>query len=115
MESTQGTHMPTSTPRTPNPDIAEGELSASRKSTEIEKQVEGTKNIEENEVDSSTLRQNDNQNDPNTRLEPKSNKESPEVEITAAVQLVNVNEEEEESAEDDYELRRREKGKHVEE
>ncbi|GJY10971.1 retrovirus-related pol polyprotein from transposon TNT 1-94 [Tanacetum coccineum] len=61
-------------------------------------------------VDSPTLKQNDNQNDPDTRLEPKSNKESQEAEITAAVQPVNVNEEEEESAEDDYELRRREKG-----
>ncbi|GJS97655.1 hypothetical protein Tco_0804623 [Tanacetum coccineum] len=37
------------------------------------------------------------------------------VEVTAAEQPVNVNEEEEESAEDDYELKRREKGKHVEE
>nr|GEX33362.1 retrovirus-related Pol polyprotein from transposon TNT 1-94 [Tanacetum cinerariifolium] len=42
-------------------------------------------------------------------LEPMSNKESPEVKITAVVQPVNVNEEEEESAEDDYELKRREK------
>ncbi|GKF01473.1 hypothetical protein Tco_0028396, partial [Tanacetum coccineum] len=63
---------------------------------EIEKLVEGTENVEENvEVDSSTLRQNDNKNDPDTRLEPMSNKESPEVEITAVVQRVNVNEEEE--------------------
>ncbi|GJZ29358.1 hypothetical protein Tco_0574005 [Tanacetum coccineum] len=77
---------------------------------EIEKLVEGTENVEEHEVDSSTLRQNDNQIDPDTRLEPMSNKESPEVEITAAVQPINVNEEEEESEEDDYELRRREKG-----
>nr|GEW93554.1 hypothetical protein [Tanacetum cinerariifolium] len=48
-------------------------------------------------------------------LEPKSDKESPEVEITIATQPVNVNEEEKESVEDDYELRRREKGKHVDE
>ncbi|GJV21068.1 hypothetical protein Tco_1370088 [Tanacetum coccineum] len=82
---------------------------------EIEKLVEGTKNVEENMVDSSTLRKNDNQNDPDTRLEPRSNKESTKVEITADVQPVNVIEEEEESAEDDYELKRREKGKHVEE
>ncbi|GJU31633.1 hypothetical protein Tco_1175222 [Tanacetum coccineum] len=179
IESTQGTHRTTSAPRTPNPDVAKGESSASRKSTvirlripqrrstrltpptpiptadeaddiilqdtiqlslaeqksheelkakqnkdkakehlmaeEIEKLVEGTENVEENEVDSSTPRQNDNQNDLGTRLEPRSNKESPEVEITAAVQPVNVNEEEEGSAEDDYELKRREKGKHVEE
>ncbi|GKF63274.1 hypothetical protein Tco_0186722, partial [Tanacetum coccineum] len=55
------------------------------------------------------------QNDHDTRLEPRNNKESPEVEITIEVQLVNVNEEEEESAEDDYKLKRRKKGKHVEE
>ncbi|GKC72137.1 hypothetical protein Tco_1118020 [Tanacetum coccineum] len=78
---------------------------------EIEKLVKGTENVEEHEVDSSTLRQDDNQNDPGTRLEPRSNKESPEVEITVEVQPVNVNEEEEESADDDYELRRRFKGK----
>ncbi|GKC76774.1 hypothetical protein Tco_1127548 [Tanacetum coccineum] len=35
IESTQGTHRTTSTPRTPNPKIAEGESSASRKSTVI--------------------------------------------------------------------------------
>ncbi|GJW65068.1 hypothetical protein Tco_0116952 [Tanacetum coccineum] len=72
---------------------------------EIKKLVEGTKNVENVEVDSSTLRQNDNQNDPDTRLEPMSNKESPEVEITTEVQPVNFNEEEEESADDDYELK----------
>ncbi|GKD20920.1 hypothetical protein Tco_1222623 [Tanacetum coccineum] len=83
---------------------------------EIEKLVEGTKNVEENvKVDSSTLRKNDNQNDPGTRLEPWNNKESPKLEITVAVQPVNVNEEKEESVEDDYKLKRREKEKHVEE
>ncbi|GJU19580.1 hypothetical protein Tco_1152922 [Tanacetum coccineum] len=145
IESTQGTHRKTSAPRTPNPEIAEGESSASLKSiiirlriplrrstrltlpTPIPKTnevddlvlqdtlqlVEGSKNVEENVgVASSPLRQNDNQNDPGTMLEPRSYKESPEVEITAKVQLVNVNEEEEESVEDDFELRRREKGKH---
>ncbi|GKD41179.1 hypothetical protein Tco_1261386 [Tanacetum coccineum] len=82
---------------------------------EIEKLVEGTENVENVEVDSSTLRKNDNKNDPDTRLEPMSNKESPEVEITAEVQPVNVNKEEEKSIEDDYKLKRREKGKTVEE
>ncbi|GKA34448.1 hypothetical protein Tco_0720877 [Tanacetum coccineum] len=83
---------------------------------EIKKLVEGTENEEEYvEVASSTLRQNDNQNDLGTRLEPRSDKESPKVEIIVVVQPVNVNDEEEESAEDDYKLRRREKGKHVEE
>nr|GEW82166.1 hypothetical protein [Tanacetum cinerariifolium] len=81
---------------------------------EIEKLVERTENVENVEVDISTLRKNDNQNDPDTRLEPRSNKESLEVEITAVVRPVNVNEDEEESAEDDYELKRMENGKHVE-
>ncbi|GJS15244.1 putative reverse transcriptase domain-containing protein [Tanacetum coccineum] len=81
----------------------------------IEKLVEGTENVENVKVDSSTLRRNDTQNDPDTRLEPISNKESLEVEITVEVQPVNINEEEEDLVEDDYELKRREKGKNVEE
>ncbi|GJT11356.1 hypothetical protein Tco_0858398 [Tanacetum coccineum] len=84
-------------------------------SEEIEKLVEGTENVKETEVDESTLKKDDNTNDPGTRLEPRSNKESPEVEITAVVTPVNVNEKEEELTEDEYELKRREKGKHVEE
>ncbi|GJR97928.1 hypothetical protein Tco_0270102 [Tanacetum coccineum] len=78
---------------------------------EIEKLVEGTENVENAEVDSSTLRQNDNQNDPGTRLEPRSNKECPKVEITVKVQPVNTIEEEDESAEDDYELKEGKKGR----
>ncbi|GKG31193.1 hypothetical protein Tco_0423681, partial [Tanacetum coccineum] len=79
---------------------------------EIEKLIEGAKNVEEHEVDSTTLRQNENQIDPGTRLEPRSDKEIPKVEkITDISQLVNVIKEEEESTEDDYELKRREKGK----
>ncbi|GJS66164.1 hypothetical protein Tco_0680728 [Tanacetum coccineum] len=137
----RGTHRTTSAPRSPNPDVDEGESSAPRKSTvirlripqrrstrltpptpfpttveaddiilqdtiqlslaeqkshdeleakqnvqkveehliakEIEKLVEGAENAENDEVDSTTLRQNDNPNDPSTRLEPMSNKESP--------------------------------------
>ncbi|GJY97093.1 hypothetical protein Tco_0514003 [Tanacetum coccineum] len=53
------------------------------------------------------------QNDPGNRLDPGSYKESLEVEKTDVVQPVNVFEEEEESAENDCELRRRVKGKHV--
>nr|GEW48792.1 hypothetical protein [Tanacetum cinerariifolium] len=76
---------------------------------ETEKIVEGTKNVEEDVVDNSNL---NSQNDPNTRLEPRSYKENPEVEkIAIVLQHVNVIEEEDESAEDDYEFRRREKGK----
>ncbi|GJU61598.1 hypothetical protein Tco_1243433 [Tanacetum coccineum] len=128
IESTQGTHMTTSTPRSPNAVVTKGESSAPRMSTvirlhtlqvsmaeqksheelettqnvekvkeqliaeEIEKLVEGSKNVEEND------------------------EESPEVEKNADIsQPVNVIDEEEESAKDDYELRRREKRKYVEE
>ncbi|GKG59537.1 hypothetical protein Tco_0605188, partial [Tanacetum coccineum] len=81
------------------------------------KLVEGSVNVEEYvEVTSSPLRNDDDQVDLGTRLEPRTDKESPEEQkITDISQPVNVIEEEEESAEDDYELRRREKGKCVEE
>ncbi|GJS91809.1 hypothetical protein Tco_0774445 [Tanacetum coccineum] len=152
IESTQGMHRTTSTPRrstrltlpTPIPTTVEAddiilqdtiqlslveqkscdELEAKQNvqkveeyliAEEIEKLVEGAENVENIEVDSSILRQDDTHNVPGTRLEPMCNKESPEVEITAEVQPVNISKEEEELAEDDYELKRREKGKHVEE
>ncbi|GJY74472.1 hypothetical protein Tco_0478903 [Tanacetum coccineum] len=79
---------------------------------EIEKLVEGTNNVNE---DSSNPKNDDDQNIPSTRLEPRSDKEGLEVKITAEVQPVNVYEEDEELADDVYELKRREKGKHVEE
>ncbi|GKC16458.1 hypothetical protein Tco_1013240 [Tanacetum coccineum] len=87
---------------------------------EIEKLVEGSENvaetIEENvDVSSSPSRNDDNQNILGTRLEPRSDKESPEVEITDVVPLVSVNDEEEETSVDDYELKRRVKGKEIEE
>ncbi|GJZ78156.1 hypothetical protein Tco_0642828 [Tanacetum coccineum] len=99
IESTQGTHRTTSAPRTPNPTMDKGESSALRISTvirlleehliaeEIEKLVEGAENAE--------------------------NDKSPGV--VGEVQQVNINEEEEESVEDDFELKRREQGKHVKE
>ncbi|GJS99045.1 hypothetical protein Tco_0820215, partial [Tanacetum coccineum] len=79
---------------------------------EIEKIVEGTESKDSDEVSNSIL---NSQNDPGTRLDTRSYKESLKVEKPAIVQPVSVIEEEEESAEDDYELRRREKGKNVEE
>ncbi|GJQ95911.1 hypothetical protein Tco_0007050 [Tanacetum coccineum] len=112
IESTQGTHRTTSAPRSPNPAVDEGESIKEHLITEeIEKLVEGAENVENDEVDSTTLRQNDHPNDHGTRLEPWSNKESLEVELTVEVQPVNINKEEEESAEDDYELKRKEKGR----
>ncbi|GJY86091.1 hypothetical protein Tco_0500117, partial [Tanacetum coccineum] len=69
-------------------------------SVEIEKMVEGSENV----IDDSLLLSNDESKIPDTRLEPRSDKESPkveitndeEVEITNVVIPVNVNEEEEE-------------------
>ncbi|GJR90579.1 hypothetical protein Tco_0214590 [Tanacetum coccineum] len=66
---------------------------------------------------------NDEPNILGSRLEPRSDKESPEVEITNNEEVeitnvvipVNVNEEEEEITDEVYELKRREKGKIVEE
>ncbi|GJU88856.1 hypothetical protein Tco_1301279 [Tanacetum coccineum] len=96
-------------------------------SEEIEKMVDGQENI----VDDSLIPRNDESNIPGTRIEPRSDKESPEVEIaketeveiskekeveqTNVVILVNVNDEDEEITNEVYELKRREKGKIVEE
>ncbi|GJT06475.1 retrovirus-related pol polyprotein from transposon TNT 1-94 [Tanacetum coccineum] len=71
---------------------------------EIKKLVEGTENVEENvEVASSPLRNHDNLSNPDTRLEPRSDKERLEVEkIVDISQPINVIEEEEESVDDNY-------------
>ncbi|GJV11176.1 hypothetical protein Tco_1352717 [Tanacetum coccineum] len=88
-------------------------------SKEIEKIVEGSKNV----IDDGLHPRNDEPKIPGTRLEPRSDKESPEVEITNDEEVeitnvvipVNVNEEEDEITDEVYELKRREKGKIVEE
>ncbi|GJR53468.1 hypothetical protein Tco_1403989, partial [Tanacetum coccineum] len=96
-------------------------------SEEIEKMVDGQENI----VDDSSIPKNDESNIPGTRIEPQSDKESPEVEIakekeveiskekevelTNVVILLNVNDKDEEITDEVYELKRREKGKIVEE
>ncbi|GJX85234.1 hypothetical protein Tco_0336008 [Tanacetum coccineum] len=105
-------------------------------SEEIEKMVDGQENV----VDDSSIPRNDESNIPGTRIEPRSNKESPEVEITKDKEVeitkdkeveitketlvvditnvvipVNVNDEDEEITDEVYELKRREKGKIVEE
>nr|GEX21773.1 hypothetical protein [Tanacetum cinerariifolium] len=64
-------------------------------SVEIEKMVEGQENV----VDDNSIPRNDEYNIPNTRLEPKSDKESPEVGITDVIVPVNVYDEEEEEDE----------------
>ncbi|GJU17595.1 hypothetical protein Tco_1145561 [Tanacetum coccineum] len=121
IESIQGTHRTPNTlktpntPVTPNPKVSKGDhddLEAHQNvekvkehlaAEEIEKMVEGTENVDVDEFVNSIL---DSQNDPRTRLDPGIYKENPEVEITDVVQPVNVIEEEDELAEDDYELRR---------
>ncbi|GJV32033.1 copia protein [Tanacetum coccineum] len=96
-------------------------------SEEIKKMVDGQENI----VDDSSIPRNDELNISGTRIEPKSDKESPEVEIakekeveiskekemelTNVVIPVNVNDEDEEITDEVYELKIREKGKNVEE
>ncbi|GJV52241.1 hypothetical protein Tco_1447982, partial [Tanacetum coccineum] len=84
-------------------------------SEEIEKMMEGSENV----IDDSLPPRNDEPNIPGTRLEPRSDKESPEVEITNDEEVeitnvvipVNVNEEEDEITDEVYELKRRDKGK----
>ncbi|GJU52195.1 hypothetical protein Tco_1225909, partial [Tanacetum coccineum] len=132
-----GTHRTTSAPRTPNPEIDEGESSAPQRSTVIRLRIPQRRSTRltpptpptpittTDEADDLVLqvtlrgrveKNDDNQTNPDTRLEPRSHKESPEVEKIANIsQHVNVIEEEEELAKDDYELKRREKRKHVEE
>ncbi|GKF33521.1 hypothetical protein Tco_0106721 [Tanacetum coccineum] len=86
---------------------------------EIEKMMEGSKNV----IDDSLPPRNDEQNIVGTRLEPMSDKEIPEVEITndeeveitSVVIPVNVNKEEEKITDEVYELNQREKGKLIEE
>ncbi|GJU95360.1 hypothetical protein Tco_1320116 [Tanacetum coccineum] len=97
-------------------------------SEEIEKMVEGQANV----VDDSSIPRNDESNIPDTRIEPRSNKESSEVEITKDKEVeitketlvvditnvvipVNVNDENEKITDEVYELKRREKGKIIEE
>ncbi|GJW58189.1 retrovirus-related pol polyprotein from transposon TNT 1-94 [Tanacetum coccineum] len=96
-------------------------------SEEIEKMVDEQENI----VDDSSIPRNDESNIPGTRIEPRSDKESPEVEIakekeveitqekeveiTNVIIPVNVTDEDEEITDEVYELKRREKGKNVEE
>ncbi|GKF70282.1 hypothetical protein Tco_0203339, partial [Tanacetum coccineum] len=96
-------------------------------SEEIERIVDGQENI----VDDISIPRNDEPNILGTRIEPRSNKESQKVEITKDKEVeitketlvveitnvvipVNVNDDDEEIT-DEYDLKRREKGKLVEE
>ncbi|GKC29305.1 retrovirus-related pol polyprotein from transposon TNT 1-94 [Tanacetum coccineum] len=70
----------------------------------IEKLIDGSENVKNDKIDNFI---SNSPNNPDTRIEPMSHKESLKVEITVVVQPVNIIEEEEESAEDDYKLRKR--------
>ncbi|GKD59681.1 hypothetical protein Tco_1297190 [Tanacetum coccineum] len=88
-------------------------------SEEIEKMIAGSENV----IDDSLPPRNDEPKIFGTRLKSRSDKESPEVEITNDEEVeitnvvipINVNEEEDEITDEVYELKRREKGKIVEE
>ncbi|GKA62956.1 hypothetical protein Tco_0762475 [Tanacetum coccineum] len=109
-------HRTTSAHRSPNPDVDEGESRAQQKSTVIRHRIPPRRSTRLTlptpvptitEVEDMTL-----QDIIQLSIDLRSYKESLKVEILTAEQPINVIEEEEESAEDDYELRRRVKGKH---
>ncbi|GJV43337.1 hypothetical protein Tco_1427873 [Tanacetum coccineum] len=139
-ESTQGTHRTPSAPRSLNPDkeVAES-IPTIDKADELILQdtlqvslVEHKSHEEqENIVNDSSIPRNDESNIPDTRIDPRSDKERPEVdiakekeveisketevELTNVVIPVNVNDEDKEITDEVYELKRREKGKNVKE
>ncbi|GKD13828.1 hypothetical protein Tco_1198235 [Tanacetum coccineum] len=152
-ESTQGKHRTLSALRSPNPKMYKAESSALKQSTVIHFRLLERRSIRltppapvptvdkademilqdtlQNVIDDSLLYRNDEPKIPDTRLEPRSDKESPEVEITNDKEVeitndeeveitnivipVNVNEEEEEITDEVYELKPKEKGKIIEE
>nr|GEX97088.1 hypothetical protein [Tanacetum cinerariifolium] len=130
-ESTQGTHRTPSVPRrvdiqdTLQVSLAEHKSRQEQEarenialvekhlaSEEIEKMVEGQEHV----VDDSSILRNDEHNIPGTRLEPRSDKENSKVGITDVMVHVNVYDEKEDEITDEvYKLKRKEKGKNVEE
>nr|GEU38270.1 hypothetical protein [Tanacetum cinerariifolium] len=90
IESTQGMHRKTSASRSPNLSVDEGESKKVNEhllAEEIEKMEEGTEN---EDIDEPVSCIPNSQNDSDTRLDPRSYKESSEVETTVDVQPVNV-------------------------
>ncbi|GJT40369.1 copia protein [Tanacetum coccineum] len=109
-ESSQGTHRTPSTPRRSTRLTPPALVPIVDKADEMI-----LKDTLKNVIDDSPIPRNVDQNISGTWLEPRSDKESLEVEITNVVILVNVNEEEEELTDEVYELKRREKGMIIEE
>ncbi|GKE56266.1 hypothetical protein Tco_1495451, partial [Tanacetum coccineum] len=104
--------------------ILQDTLQVSLAEHKCHEEQEARENVALNIVDDSSIPRNDEPNVLGTRIEPESNKESPEVEltketlvveITNVVIPVNVNDDDEEITDEVYELKRREKGKLVEE
>ncbi|GJW40635.1 gag-pol polyprotein [Tanacetum coccineum] len=112
-ESTQGTHRTLRAPRSPNPKMNEVESSALRKSTVIRLHTIQLSLVEQKSRDELEVKQNVQKvkehliaEEIQKLVEGAENVENVEVKITAEVQPVNINEEEEESADDDYELKK---------
>ncbi|GKA23693.1 hypothetical protein Tco_0709726 [Tanacetum coccineum] len=107
------------TPPVPVPTVEKADEMILQDTLQIEKLVEGSENV----IDDSLPPRNDEPLIPVTRLEPRSDKESPEVdktndaevEVTKVFIPINVNEEDDEITNEVYELKLREKGKIVEE
>ncbi|GJT37890.1 retrovirus-related pol polyprotein from transposon TNT 1-94 [Tanacetum coccineum] len=107
------------TPPVPVPTIEKVDEIILQDTLQIEKLVEGSENV----IDDSLPPRNDEPPILVTRLEPRSDKESPEVdktndaevEVTKVFIPINVNEEDDEITNEVYELKLREKGKIVEE
>ncbi|GKE56988.1 hypothetical protein Tco_1496173 [Tanacetum coccineum] len=112
----RSTHL---TPPSPVPTVNKAYEMILQDTLQIEKMVEGLENV----IDDSLISRNDEPNIPDARLEPKSDKESSEVEITNDEEVeitnvvipVNVNDEEEELTDEVYKLKRKKKGKIIEE
>ncbi|GKE45359.1 hypothetical protein Tco_1472643 [Tanacetum coccineum] len=79
---------------------------------ELDHLLEGNENVNVDEFMNDIF---NSQDDPDTRIEPRSDKESPKAETDADMVLDNTNKWEEESGGDEFELRRREKGKGIKE
>ncbi|GKD67502.1 hypothetical protein Tco_1309610, partial [Tanacetum coccineum] len=115
------------TPPAPVPTVDKADEIILQDTLQIEKMVGGLENV----IDDSSIPRNDESNILGTRLEPRGDKESPEVEIikdkeveptndeeveiTNVIILVNISDEEEEITDEVYELKRKEKRKIVEE
>ncbi|GKC31069.1 hypothetical protein Tco_1038363 [Tanacetum coccineum] len=100
-------------PETPIPTPAENveQVKEHIEDEELDHFLEGTKNVDEDKFMDTIF---NSKEDPDTRIEPRSEKESSKVEKSA--DMVTINDEvKEESAGDEFELKRREKGKGIEE